>query len=141
MASVITWNDSLGTASFSNGLPVPGDRFCAWVPMAPIIGAEAEALGTGEGFMFEFRADSGMSFEIREIAQDNVANALRLIRHLNRYGEVTVTTGDAVGNQYACKKWKGADPSLSAADPKTLKRTLKLTLKSLTDADCVVIWP
>jgi len=109
--------------------------------MNPAGSVEAEALGTGELFVFKFRDDYGASFEIREIEQSNVAAALRLIRHLNNGGEVTVTTGDADSNEYTCKKWKGAEPSLSAADPKSLRRTLKLTLKSLTAADMVVVWP
>lgn len=147
MASEIQYTDDEGTTSFSNGLPSPGDRFNAWMPVAPLAssgaGVEAEALGTGELFVFAFRLpDAGMSFEIREIAQDNVAAALRLIRHLNNAGEVTVITGDAEGNQYTCKKWKGTNPELSLPDKHRLTRTLKLTLKSTTPGeDCVVVWP
>ncbi len=141
MASEIQYTDDDGFMSFSNGIEAPGDRFNNWVPMNPMVGAEAEALGTGELFVFKFRDDYGASFEIREIAQDNVAAALRLIRHLNNAGTVTVLTGDADGNEYTCKKWKGAEPSLSAADPKSLKRTLKLTLKSTSATDMVVVWP
>ena len=141
MSSEISYTDDAGSTTFSNGLDAPGDRFNNWVPMNPMAGAEAEALGTGELFVFKFRDDYGASFEIREIAQDNVAAALRLIRHLNNAGEVTVTTGDADGNEYTCKKWKGAEPSLSAADPKSLKRTLKLTLKSTLSETMVVVWP
>lgn len=147
MASYISYTDDIGSTTFGNQLPPPGDRFNAWQPMAPLAssgaGVEAEALGTGELFTFAFRLpDAGMSFEIREIAQDNVAAALRLIRHLNNGGTVTVVTGDSELNEYTCKKWKGQEPSLSVADPQSLKRTLKLTLKSTTPGeDCVVNWP
>lgn len=139
MAS-IDYTDDDGSTSFSNGLPAPGDRFNGWTPLSPVIGAEAEALGTGEGFLFEFRADYGATFTITEIAQSNAAEALRLIRHLNRYGEVTVTTDDLGGHEYTCKKWKGTTAELSPLDPKRRTHTLKLTLKSLTATDMLAVW-
>jgi hypothetical protein len=139
--SYIAYTDDEGATEFSNGLPMPGGKFNGWTPLAPVIGAEEEALGTGEGFIWEFRADYGASFTINEIRQDNVAAALRLIRHLNRFGEVTVFTEDADANIYTCKKWKGREPELSPPDPRSMRRSLKLTLKSLTATDMVVVWP
>lgn len=139
MAS-IDYSDDDGATSFSNGLPAPADRFNGWTPLSPVVGAEAEALGTGEGFIFEFRADYGVSFTITEIAQDNAAAALRLIRHLNRFGEVEVVTDDLDGRTYTAKKWKGQEPTLSALDPKRRTHTLKLTLKSTTATDMIAIY-
>lgn len=146
MASLIVYTDDTGLTSFSNGLPVPGDRFGNWTPMNPDLassgaGVEAETLGGGLLEVFEFRTDYGASFEIAEIRQDNVAAAMRLIRHLNRGGTVTVTTGDASSHEYTCRKWKGTKPDLVLTDRKNLIRTLKLTLKSTTAVDMVVTWP
>ena len=141
MSSTITFTDELGTVTFSNDLPAPGDRFNGWTPLSPVAGAEAEALGTGEGFIYEYRADYGASFTISEIPQSRVADAMRLIRYLNRFGEVTVATGDAELNTYTCKKWKGQEPELSKPDRQRLTRTLTLTLKNTVAADMLVVWP
>jgi hypothetical protein len=67
--------------------------------------------------------------------------ALRLIRHLNRGGEVTVNTGDADANVYVCQKVAGSSPELGKPDPRTLRRTLKLTLRNTEDEDLLCLWP
>jgi hypothetical protein len=140
MASSISFTDATGFATLTNGYPAPGDRFAAWTMMSPIIGPEEEALA-GTLYVWEFRADYLASFELHDIPQDHVATALRLIRHLNRAGEVTVNTGDALGRFYVCQKAKGTQPELSRPDPQTLRRTLKLTLRNTAEADLLCLWP
>ena len=141
MASSLEFTDAIGPATLANGYPPPGDRFAAWVPQSPLQAVEAEALGDGTLHVFEFHAKYLATFELRYIPQDQIAVALRLIRHLNRGGEVTVNTGDASGNTYTCQKQMGTDPELGPPDPKTLRRTLKLTLRNTEEADLLCVWP
>jgi hypothetical protein len=140
MASELEWTDDEGTESLTNGYPPPGDRFAAWRMDSPIAGPEEESLA-GTLYVYEFRADYLASFELRDIPQDQVANALRLIRHLNRAGEVTVYTGDAEDREYVCQKAKGTRPELGPPDPRTLRRTLKLTLRNTEAEDMLCLWP
>jgi hypothetical protein len=140
MASELEWTDSEGTETLTNGYPAPGDRFAAWHAKSPIVGPAESALA-GTLHVYEFRADYTASFELRGIPQSQVAAALRLIRHLNRGGEVTVYTGDAEDNVYTCQKVADSDPDLGPPDPKDLRRTLKLTLRNTEQADLLCLWP
>jgi hypothetical protein len=140
LASYLEWTDDEGTETLANGYPPPGDRFAAWTMASPIVGPEEEAL-EGTLYVYEFRADYLASFELRDVPQDQVAVAMRLIRHLNRAGEVTVYTGDAEDRVHVCQKAKGSQPELSRPDPNTLRRTLKLTLRNTVDEDLLALWP
>jgi hypothetical protein len=140
MASSLEFNDGV-PATLTNGYPAPGDRFAGWQMDSPLKGVEAEALADGTLHVFEFHAKYHASFELRDIPQDQVAVALRLIRHLNRGGEVTVNTGDADANVYVCQKVAGSSPELGKPDPRTLRRTLKLTLRNTEDEDLLCLWP
>jgi hypothetical protein len=140
MASSIEFNDG-SAATLTNGYPPPGDRFAGWEMDSPLMGVEAETLADGTLHVFEFHVKYVASFELRDIPQSQVATALRLIRHLNRGGEVTVNTGDSEGNIYTCQKVKGTEPSLGKPDPVTLRRTLKLTLRNTEQADLLCLWP
>lgn len=141
MASSIAFADNEGAAELTNGYPAPGDRFAAWTPKSPLKSVEAEALGDGTLHVWEFHAKYVVSFELRHIPQDQIEVALRLIRHLNRGGEVTVNTGDAGDRVYICQKLMGSEPELGPPDSVTLRRTLKLTLRNTEEADLLVIWP
>jgi hypothetical protein len=141
MASSLEWDDDQGAGTLTNGYPAPGDRFAGWEMDSPLQSVEAETLADGTVHVFEFHAKYHVTFELRDIPQDQVASALRLIRHLNRGGEVTVNTGDAASRTYTCQKVKGSQPSLGKPDPNTLRRTLKLTLRNTDTDDMVCIWP
>jgi hypothetical protein len=141
MASSLEFEDAEGFETLNNGYPAPGDRFAAWHTMSPIVGPEDEALGSGTLYVWEFRADYLASFELRDIPQSQVAVAMRLIRHLNRAGEVTVNTGDVDDRIYVCQKAKESKPDLGPPDPRTLRRTLKLTLRNTEQEDLLCLWP
>lgn len=143
MSSTITWTDSEGGGSLDNGMPSPGDRFNGWTPLTEVIGAEEEALGTGLLYVWEFRADYGARFRIDHIPTSSQAMVLRLMRHLRRGGTVTVNTGDAVGRSYpTCQMWKGRPPELGEPDPKTMFRSLTLTLRNVaaSPTDMIAIY-
>jgi hypothetical protein len=141
VASSLSWTDDQGAGELTNGYPPPGDRFAAWVPSSPLKSVEAETLADGTVHVFEFHAKYLATFELRHIPQSQIGAAMRLIRHLNRGGEVTVTTGDSESNVYTCQKQMGAEPELGPPDPVTLRRTLKLTLRNTEEADLLIVWP
>ena len=139
MAS-ITFTDSTGTATLDNGLTANaggvGSRFASWVPFTRRIGETATALGTGARYAFTFRIDYGASFEIRDLPNTTQVVALRLIRHLEGGGVVTVTTADAAARTYTNA---GLDPqgavSLAFQDPQFLTYSLSVALINLSGAD------
>jgi hypothetical protein len=141
MASSLVFTDADGEATLTNGYPAPGDRFAAWETDSPLQGVEAETLADGTLHVYEFHVKYVASFELRHIPQDQVGTAMRLIRHLNRGGQVTVNTGDSQSNVYTCQKLMGTKPELGKPDPQTLRRTLKLTLRNTEAADMLLIWP
>lgn len=128
--SSLAFTDNVGPATLTNGYPGPGGRFSAWQSDAPLMSVEAEQLGDGTLHVFEFHAKQLATFELRDIPESQVAVAMRLILHLNRGGTVTVATDDQLGRTYTCQKPKEGKPQLGPPDPKTLRRTLKLTLRN-----------
>jgi hypothetical protein len=141
LASSIEWDDDEGSATLTNGYPAPGDRFRGWETSSPLKGVEAETLADGTLHVYEFHVKYVASFELPYIPQDQWRNAMRLIRHLNRGGEVTVNTGDVEANIYVCQKVMGTEPELGKPDPVTLRRTLKLTLRNTEQEDMLCVWP
>ena len=141
MASSLEFTDDDGTATLTNGYPAPGDRFAMWQTDSPLASVEAEALADGTLHVYEFHAKYLASFELRDIPQDQWLVAMRLIRHLNRGGEVTVNTGDAEDNVYTVQKQKGTKPELGPPDRVTLRRTLKLVVRNTEEADLICRWP
>src|SRR5687767_13982376 len=94
MSSSLEFTDEVGAATLTNGFPGPGGRFSGWESDSPIKGVEAEGLGTGTLHVYEFHVKRIATFELRDIPEDQVAVAMRLILHLNRAGEVEIITGD-----------------------------------------------
>lgn len=134
MASYLQWTDTEGTATFSNGLPAPGDRFNGWMPLTDVVGPEDEALGTGTLYVWAFREDYGARFRIDYIPTSAQGDVMRLIRHLKRGGTVAVYTGDILNRSYpTCQMWKGKPPELGDIDPKSMYRSLTLTLRNVAD--------
>jgi hypothetical protein len=136
----ITFTDGTGTATLDNGLTSSaggvGSRFASWVPFTRRIGETATALGTGARYAFTFRIDYGAAFEMRDLPNTTQLVALRLIRHLEGGGVVTVTTADAAARTYTNA---GLDPqgavSLAFQDPQFLTYSLSVALINLSGAD------
>lgn len=141
MSSSITWTDGGGAATLTNGKPVPADRFTGWTPNSPVVKAEADSLGTGQPYPFVFRTDYGATFSLDKIPNTSQATVLRLIRWLEAGGVVTVNTGDAANRTYAtCYMPKGAHPSFTLSDKRTLEYTLSLTLLNVAAADMLAVY-
>lgn len=137
MASSIAFTDGTGAASLTSdsALAAPYDRFWAWTPILPTPSADAfaEAVSlTGVTHQWEYRTDYGVSFEVRRIAESDLAIAERLVRWL-RAGNTntcTVNTGDLDSASYTCRLYPGSSPTLTLADEAMRWYTLALQLKS-----------
>lgn len=130
--ATITWTDGGGAASLSNGLPVPASRFSNWNPSSPVIGDQAEALGTGTLYMFSFRNDYLVTFDLKQIPRSSLATMLRLQRHLMGGGTVSVNTGDAASHVYAtCCLQKGANPEPKMSDTKNVEYSMTFALRNI----------
>jgi hypothetical protein len=132
MATSITWTDGVGAATLNNGKPVPADRFSQWEPSSPLVGAEEEALGTGQLYTFTFRTEYLVTFELRMIPQSSMALMLRLQRWLSIGGTVSVNTGDASSHVYAtCCRQKGTDSKPRLTDAKNLEYSMSFALRNV----------
>jgi hypothetical protein len=138
--AAITFTDGTGTATLDNGLTATaggvGSRFASWVPFTRRIGERAVALGTGASYSFTFRIDYGAAFEMRDIPNTNQGTILRLIRHLEGGGTITVTTGDSASRTYTnCSIDPETAPSLAFQDAQFLTYSLSLSVINLAGAD------
>lgn len=141
MSSSITWTDGGGAATLTNGKPVPADRFNGWTPQSPVVKAEADSLGTGQPYPFVFRIDYAATFTLDKIPNTSQATVLRLIRHLEGGGVITINTGDTANRTYtSCYLPKGAHPSFTLADRKTLEYSLSLTVVNTAAADLLCVY-
>jgi hypothetical protein len=134
MAS-ISFNDGVA-ATLDNGLTAiaggAASRFANWTPFTRRVGPSATSLATGARTMFTFRTDYGASFEMREIPASAMSVVLRLKRHLENGGTVTVTTGDSAARTYAtCGLAPDAALGLTMTDPVQLTYTLSIALINL----------
>jgi hypothetical protein len=136
----VAFTDATGAATLKNNFAgTAACRFSNWTPMNEPIGDGVNTLATGALVFFENRTDYGASFELAAIpvkaqigATNYVAIAARLIAHLKRGGQCSVTTGDTPGNVYAtCGLWPGTSPSLRITNVKTLEYGLSLQLINL----------
>ncbi len=139
MAS-LEWTDDLGFVSLSNGYEAPVGRFQGWEPLGDPVGPLKHALGTGTAYMWKFRDDFGAKFSLRELPDDSQALLARLRRHLKSAGEITVVTGDLIGNTYVCTIYPGSDVSLGY-DAKYRKRSVTVSLLNSEQADMVCLYP
>jgi hypothetical protein len=136
MAS-IGWTDSTGAATLTNLYATgPASRFANWTPDTAIVAQSANAMADGALHVFEFRADYLVSFELRDIPEASHALMMRLSRHLQRGGSVTVTTGDAASHVYTCTLAPGAErPRPEMTDERDRFYRLSFTLLNTVQAD------
>lgn len=140
MATSIAFTDGTGSVTLTNGKTAPVDRFQKWVPLTQPIGPVHNALGTGVPYLYEHRCDYGAKFVLPYVPNSSQSDLVRLVRHLLRAGSVTVTTGDSGSNVYTCYLWPGSTPSISEPDPRTLERTLTLSVLNASEADMVCLY-
>ena len=136
MASSITWTDT-APRSLTNSKPTPADRFDNWRPISPHSASAVPGLGTGVTHVWEFRQDYGAEFSLSKIPVEDTDLCMRLLRHLQIGGQVTVNTGDSSSRSYTCIRFPGWEipdgPEMT--DNRMLEYTLTLKLKNVASAD------
>ena len=138
MATSITWYDT-APRSLTNSKHVPADRFANWTPITPQTASEAVGLGTGDTHVWRFRQNYGASFDLPMIPVADTDLVLRLLRHLQAGGEITVNTGDAQGRSYDCKRFPGWEipEGPDFTDNRMLEYTLTLKVKHTLALDMI----
>lgn len=148
MATTITFTDTDGSCTVSNGKPVPGDRLAGWTPLVRTIGPEGGnpvGLGNGITYGWEHRIDYGVRFSLEHIPQASLRDVIRLMRWLLRgddnptagNGVVVLNTGDQFSNSYTCRIWPGSEPQLEQMDRGMIEYKLTLDLLN-TEEDIMV---
>jgi hypothetical protein len=130
----ITFNDG-AAAVLSNTRPVPFDRFSEWVPDTVDIGPLGVPVGTGVTNVFILRTDYVARTELRNIPDTVLPIAVRLKRHLERGGTVTLNTGDAGHPTYTARIRPGTQVSIEPNDAQRRLFTVKIEFKNTAAAD------
>lgn len=138
MSTSIAFTDATGSATLTNGLPSPGDRFTDWTPISQDEeGTPVYTLATGARQRWKYRTDYGASFSLDKIPVAELDVVMRLLRWLRTGGSVTVNTGDRIARSYTAKAFPGwtipEGPAFS--DHQMLTYTLALKLKNTASAD------
>lgn len=127
MAS-ISFTDATGSATLvqsDDGEPTA--RFNSWTPDPMPIGEQANGLGDGRLWTFEFRVDYKASFEMPRIPMADEAILQRFKLHAERGGFFTLTTDDSESNEYdECQRAPGTQIDIRLV-PETLEYTLRMT--------------
>lgn len=138
--ATITFTDDDGTVVIESDIPAPGNRCQGWKPLVNPVGPMHNALGTGTPYKWTHRRDYGAKFELRELPRTLQDDCIRLLAWLQEGGIVTLATGDVNASSYSCYLWPGADPELSAPDPKSLRFVLSLSLKNDAQARMTCVY-
>lgn len=133
----ISFTDSIGAATLTNGKPFPANRFDNWTPITRPYGDLVHRQSDMTPSSFRLGTVYGCSFELSKIPQRTtdtfryVTIADRLIAHLLNAGSCTVNTGDSDTASYSSLYlMPGLQPSLTLVDPNQLEYTLSLALFS-----------
>ncbi len=129
--SSLAWTDSIGAATLSNGWTAPGTRFGSWTPHRKPVGPSAVAMGTGVTYVFEFRREDTVSFEIASIPNTKLDEMRRLKFHLLSGGTVAVTSDRPEAADFATSVIApGTTPDYQMSDRTMHEYTFTVTLKA-----------
>lgn len=142
MSTTVGWTDGTGAATLGNSKPAPADRFTAWNPESGAVGPRVHALADGAPYVYAFRTDYLVSFQIVGIPNDDMAKMLRLQRWLYAGGSVTLTTGDASSRTYTATLGVGGGVTIERTDATHLEYTMTFTkLRNASAADMLCLYP
>lgn len=141
MSTTLVFTDGTGAATLRNGLPAPADRFSNWTPDVDPVGDREAALGTGITSHWSYRDDYLATFDLEYLPASSHPEALRLKRHLETGGTVTVNTGDVANRSYTCRIAPGARVAIEFASRSPIHYTLRLHLKNTAAAPLLCIYP
>jgi hypothetical protein len=142
VATSIVFNDG-SSVTLTNSKPTPGDRLSGWTPLTENsdngAGIRRFGLGTGTAYAWTFRTDYGARFMLRHIPKSDTAKVMRLKRHLEGGGQVTVNTGDSASNSYTCTLWPGSRVEVSPPD-EDQELTVTLAVRNTVSQDAVCLY-
>lgn len=127
MAS-ITFTDSTGAATLTNGRSGPGSRFSNWVPTVRRVADRRFALGTGIAYEYLFREDFAATFAIEGIPAADLEVVARFTRYAQQGNTFTVNTTDNANRVYTCRMAEDATFDLSMSDATFLEYTLTVSV-------------
>lgn len=132
-ASSISWTDDAGSASLSNGKAVPGTRFADWVVRKKPVGPRVVGAGTGLIHLFEFRADTTVSFQIVGVPESEMEAMVRLQDHLLNGGTVTLAGDRELAATFStCALAPDSEPTIEQSDPPIREYTMSLALLAVS---------
>jgi hypothetical protein len=129
MAS-ITFTDSVGAVTLTNGRAAPGDRFASWTPTVFRVADRRFALGTGIAYEYLFRQDFLASFSIDGLPATQLENVSRFVRHAQQGNTFSVNTGDNSARTYTCRLAEGAEIALAMTDPTFVEYRMDVTVSN-----------
>jgi hypothetical protein len=129
MAS-ITFTDSAGAVTLSNGRSGPGNRFSGWTPTVSRVADRRFALGTGIAYEYLFREDFLASFSIDGLPATQLENVSRFVRYAQQGNTFTVNTTDNSARVYTCRLAEGAEVDLSMTDPTFVEYRMDVTVSN-----------
>lgn len=126
----IAWTDGTGAASLSNTKTAPANRLASWEPRSIPIGPAVNVLADARLFIFEFRVDNLVSFEIPHIPGSQMPLMWRLKLHLERGGTCTVDSEFAEAAIFTTSKLApGTVPDIRFSDKIRQEYTFAVTVK------------
>lgn len=128
MAASISFTDAAGAATLQSAWTGPSARFHDWQPTSLAVGDKAAELGSGIRHAFVFREQDGARFSLQGIRPAHLETALRLQRHLDRGGTVTVATGDSESHSYTCCQTPDTDPAPPVLDRERYEYSMSFDL-------------
>ena len=142
MATSVGFTDGSGAVTLNNGKPVPGDRFTAWTPEGGPVGPRAHALADGAPYVYAYRTQYLVTFQLVGIPNSKMSDMLRCQRWLRAGNSVTLTTGDASSRTYTATLGPEGDVTLERSDAGLLEYTMTFTrLRNTSAADMLCLYP
>lgn len=141
MATSIGFTDGTGAVSLTNGKPSPGDRLTGWTPAGGPVGPRAHALADGAPYVYAFRTEYVVDFQLTQIPNSKMSDMLRCQRWLRAGGSVTITTGDAGSRTYTATLASEGDVTLERSDARLVEYTMTFTrLRNASAADMLCLY-
>jgi len=126
--ATITFTDSAGAVSISNGHAAPGNRFSDWTPTLNKVADRRFALGTGIAFEYVFREDFLASFSLAGLPATELEKVSRLVRYAQAGNTFVLNTMDNSTRTYTVRLAEGAEMQLTMTDPTFVEYTLQMTV-------------
>lgn len=126
--ATITFTDSVGAVSISNGHAAPGNRLSDWTPTLNKVADRRFALGTGIAFEYVFREDFLASFSLIGLPATELEKVSRLVRYAQAGNTFVINTMDNSARSYTVRLAEGGAIDLTMTDPTFLEYTLQMTV-------------